>query len=148
MNFNQEISDFQRFGSYTYVLDEVGNVVVNSGSAVFSYNYLALPLQTMVYDNANIIKYYTPTFSEFTPISTTPETIVQNNGTDTVLQEENIALRSQVDDLIRKSETDSSVAESQAVKRIIIDLRIALKQGKEDRDFSVTFPYTPNNKQQ
>jgi hypothetical protein len=148
MDFAVQINRFETLGIYDYRFDEGDNVVANSSSAQFYYNYLCLPLSDSNYDKKSIESYYDVNFVEFLPTSTVQEENITISNSDlinknTELESENVRLRSQIDDLIAQSESDSSVAENQAVKRIILDLRITLKQGKEDRDFSTDFPYMP-----
>jgi len=144
MEFNNQINKFQTLGLYDYKFDEVGNVIANSASAEFSYNYLALPLRDMVYDTQSITAYYDVDFTEFVPalvpVSATDTTINSTANQDLIT--ENNQLKSKIDDLIQLSESNSAVAKNDAIKRVILDLRIALKEGKEDREFSDVFPYT------
>lgn len=148
MSFSKQIEKFEKSGEYNYKLDESGNVIANSSSAIFEYNYLALPLNNFVYDNKSIVSYYGTDFSEFFP---TPkiEEIQQkqeyNAALDNTkkLEEENQNLKNQLNDLIKSSESNSNVAQNEATKQVILDLRISLGQGKEERDFSKEFPYTP-----
>jgi len=145
MDFSAQINTFRSLGVYEYKFDEVGNVIANSSSLEFSYNYLALPLLNSVYDVESIKSYYDINFTEFVPIQEeeiqveTTETQQQNSQ----LTEENTQLRATIDELIESSESDSSVARDEAVKNVIIELRIALGEGKEEKDFSIDFPYTP-----
>lgn len=148
MEFNAQINKFQTLGVYSYKFDEVGNVIANSSSMEFSYNYLSLPLWNSNYNNTKIESYYDVDFVEFVP----EEPILTENSDDLLksaqatnqdLVAENSQLQSRIDELVSSSEEDSSVAENSAIKQVILDLRMALKQGKEEKDFSVTFPYTP-----
>lgn len=146
MDFSVQINKFKTLGEYDYKFDEVGNVIVNSSSAEFSYNYLSLPLLDFYYDNKAVESYYDVNFTEFIPVKTNvspvvnTEEIQQNNQQ---LLEENTKLKQKIEEFVQLSETDSSISENEAVKRVILDLRMELKQGESDKDFSTDFPYTP-----
>lgn len=147
MEFSPQINKFQTLGTYNYKFDEVGNVIANSASAEFSYNYLCLPLMDSVYDNQSIESYYDVNFVEFVPPEVTEEAELAQENEDVaqqnaVLEQENIALKSQIDELVAASENDSSIAKNDAIKQVIIDLRIKSGEGKETRDFNDEFPYT------
>ena len=147
MEFTSQINKFQTAGLYNYKFDEAGNVISNSASADFSYHYLSLPLLNSVYDNKAIASYYDINFSEFVIPPTKPDATISINSETTrqsnqQLVVENEQLKTKINDLVILSESDSSVAKNDAIKRVILDLRISLKEGKEDRDFSDSFPYT------
>jgi len=146
MEFSSQINKFQTLGAYEYKFDEAENVIANSASIEFSYNYLSLPLLNSVYDNASIESYYDVNFVEFVPVKAEP--IVSESETaavesNTTLIEENALLKEKIDELISRSENDPSIAENEATKRVILDLRISLKQGRFDDDFAEEFPYSP-----
>lgn len=143
--FEQDIQNFQRYGTYTYKFDANGNLIFNSSSADFSQVYLALPLRNVAYNTVKLDAFYDPTFTEFIPsISSTEETA----SVDTlqqqldVAQQENVVLKDQLDTLTAESEPVGSAAETLATKQVILELRKALGQGRVDSDFSDTFPYT------
>ena len=143
-DLSQDIAQFQKDGAYIYKFDKSGNLYWNSSSADFSQVYLSLPLINVVYNNAKIEKFYDPTFLEFLP--TTAATAATASVDDLqaqlgVVQQENITLKSQLDSLIAENETTSNLSDSQAVKQIILELRIALGQGRVAANFSDTFPY-------
>lgn len=148
MEFSPQINKFQTLGTYDYKFDEVGNVIASSASAEFSYNYLALPLRDAVYDTTAIESYYDVNFVEFVPPDVAETAEEQDAANEAMLQEnaaltkENAELKSQLDDLVASSEDDPSAAQKEAMKQVIIDLRIKLGQGKEERDFNEEFPYT------
>jgi len=145
-DFSQEIDQFQKDGTYTYKFDSAGNLYFNSSSADFSQVYLSLPLTNVIYNNAKIEKFYDPEFKEFTPTPTTTASAVTVNELQTqlgVVQQENVSLKSQLDNLIAENQVTSNASDSQAVKQIILDLRIALGQGRVASNFSDTFPYVP-----
>ena len=64
-NFDQDIQNYQRYGTYTYKFDNVGNVVLNPSSSNFNQVYVAFPLQNAVYDNSKIETMYNVNFEEF-----------------------------------------------------------------------------------
>ena len=108
--------------------------------------YLALPLTNVVYNNAKIEKFYDPTFLEFIPTTVTTASAISIDDLQAqlgVVQQENITLKSQLDTVISQNETTSTVSDSQVVKQIILELRIALGQGRVPANFSTTFPYSP-----
>lgn len=147
--FEQEISDFQRYGIYTYEFDASGNLIFNSSSAEFSQVYLSLPLQNVIYNNVKIASFYTTDFEEFVP--TTGSTLPTSSAAElqtqlSTVQQENSALKDQLDALIGQNESNSSAADQQAAKQVVLELRKALGQGRVDSDFSDTFPYTPIKK--
>ena len=54
-NFAQDIQNFQRYGTYTYKFDNVGNMTFISSSEDFSQVYLAFPLQNIFYNKSRIV---------------------------------------------------------------------------------------------
>ena len=144
-DFSTNILEFQQNGTYTYKFDSVGNLYFNSSSADFSQVYLKLPLTNVVYDNSKIEKFYDPEFREFIvdtkPIITETTTNELQNQIDAI-QNENNSLKITLDSLISKDESNSSSADKQATRQVILELRKTLGQGRVDSDFSDTFPYT------
>lgn len=146
MDFSSKINQFQTIGTYDYKFDEVGNVIVNSSSTTFQYNYLCLPLMDVVYDPKSIKSYYNIQFEEFLPTTETTNEII--NQPSIVMEElenvkaENKELKTRLNNLVSASENNSTEAEKQATKNVILELRKALKEGIEDRDFFEEFPYT------
>ena len=150
--FSQQIDNFQRYGTYTYEFDEVGNVVMVPDSSDFSKVYLAFPLVNSTYDDTNIAAFYDPIFTEFIPSSQIVAkqaqqslTDLQNNLDSALAQ--NAQLTSDLNTLIESSGNSQGVDPS-AAKQVILELRKALGQGRVDSDFSETFPYTPITKTQ
>ena len=146
MDFPSKINQFQTIGTYDYKFDEVGNVIVNSSSTTFQYNYLCLPLMDVVYDPKSIESYYNVQFEEFLPAPESNEVpddlpIMDFEELESV-KAENEELKTRLDDLVLESEDNSTEAERQATKDVILELRKALGEGVEDRDFSEEFPYT------
>lgn len=146
-DFSTDIQKFQKEGVYEYKFDSVGNLYFNSSSADFSQVYLKLPLTNVVYDNAKIEKFYDPTFVEFVPITPSLE-VVTTSADDlqnqlNVIQQENATLKTTLDSVIAQSDNNSSAANQQAVKQVILELRKTLGQGRIDANFSDTFPYFP-----
>lgn len=150
--FGQEINNFERYGTYTYKFDEAGNSVVNAKSDEFSQVYLAFTLGNFVYDNSKIESFYDPTFTEFIPASQIEqqktEAEVLQMQEDLIAEKEKTAtLTQQLDTLVAENESDSSAANDQATKQVIIELRKELGQGNVESDFSEEFPYTPVRKE-
>ena len=148
-DFSTDIQNFERYGSYTYTFDDVGNLTFNSSSAIFTQVYLAMPLNTIKYNNSKIQSFYDVNFEEFVPTLAENLEISSSNTIDSLqeqigmMQQENMSLQSQLSDLIILNEASSSAATNLATKQVILELRIALGQGRIDSDFSNDFPYTP-----
>ena len=145
-DFSTDIDQFQKNGTYTYEFDDAGNLYFNSASTDFSHVYLSLPLTNVSYNNAKIEKFYTPTFTEFIPTTVVTSSVPSIDDLQAqlgVVQQENITLKSQLDTVISENETTSNLSDSQVVKQIILELRIALGQGRVAANFSDTFPYAP-----
>jgi hypothetical protein len=149
-DFAQDIQNFQRYGTYTYKFDPVGNLIFNSSSADFSQVYLSLALKNVVYNAVKLDSFYDPNFVEFSPTTSsvlivvpTQEELQQQLD---ITQQENITLKNQLDSVISQNETSGSAANDMAIKQVIIELRKAANQGRVDSDFSETFPYTPIKK--
>jgi len=145
-DFLQDIAKFQKDGNYIYKFDSAGNLYFNSSSADFSQVYLSLPLTNVVYNNVKIEKFYDPNFLEFTPTIITTASLANIDDLQSqlvVVQQENVTLKSHLDNLIAENETTSNSSDSQAVKQIILELRIAIGQGRVAANFSDTFPYPP-----
>jgi len=145
-DFSTNIAQFRKDGIYEYEFDTNGNLYFNSSSTDFSQVYLSLPLINVVYNNAKIEKFYDPNFLEFIPTIVTTASVVNVNDLQTqigVIQQENLTLKSQLDSLIDEHETNSNASDSQVVKQIILELRIALGQGRVAANFSNAFPYAP-----
>ena len=146
-DFSLDIRNFQRYGTYTYTFDNVGNSIFDSSSVNFNQVYMAFPLQNVVYDNSKIKTMYVVDFQEFIPQTSTPITssvlIADLQQQIDVIQQENDTLKTQLDGVISQSDSSSSAADKLAVKQVILQLRKAVGQGRVDSDFSDTFPYTP-----
>jgi len=147
-DFSQDIQNFQRYGTYIYKFDNVGNMTFDSSSANFNQVYVAFPLSNIVYNKSKIETMYNIAFEEFVP-----QTIVQTTAAEDNLQQqldvmagENATLKTQLDSIISQSETNGSAADQMAIKQVILDLRKAVGQGRVESDFSDTFPYTPIRK--
>jgi hypothetical protein len=145
-DFVYQITNFQTNGNYNYQLDEAGNVVLNPSSSVFQQNYIAFPTVNYQYDADKIVSFYEPTLKEFQPapqtgsIPTLPQDIIEQINSIT---QQNQILQNQLDSMISESELDSAVADQQAIKDIVISLRIQLGQGSKSSDFQSDFPYLP-----
>lgn len=147
-DFSQEIHDFQRYGIYDYKFDNVGNLTFNSSSTDFHQAFVAFPLLNVFYNNSKIKTFYNTQFEEFVP-----QSVITGSNNDSgienqlqVVQQENITLKTQLNDLIDQNEISGSAADQLATKQVIIELRKLLGQGRIESDFSDTFPYTPINK--
>lgn len=150
-DFSQNIQQFKQYGTYNYSFDSVGNLTFNSASNTFNQVYLAIPLSSSIYNNSKIESFFDVNFTEFVPtpivqsevdISASVDMLQQQLGN---VQQQNANLQSQLSDLIVLNESSSSVASDMATQQVIIELRIALGQGRVSADFSPTFPYTPVN---
>lgn len=146
--FKQQIEDFQRYGTYTYVYDEVGNVVLNPASKDFSQVYFALPIFNYIYDTGRVENFYDSTFTEFVPLKSSENSVnvedIQNKLAES--ENRNAELSKQLDDLVALNDDNPSAAERESAKQVILDLRKSLGQGRVDSDFSEDFPYTPIQK--
>jgi hypothetical protein len=145
-DFSKEISEFQKMGTYDYIFDEGGNLVFNSSSSEFNQNYVSIPLADYAYNLAKITSFYDLDFKEFIPTVTVIDTAPVVSSEVTQLTQENQDLRTKLDVLTATSDANITESEKLAIKQIILDLRIQLKQGIADRDFSTTFPYLPLTK--
>jgi len=149
VTFAQDITNFQRYGTYSYEYDSVGNVIFDSSSGNFSQVYLAFPLPNFVYDNTKLVSFYDPVFTEFVPPVTSEPAldVEQLQGDLEASQQTNVELTKQLDDLIAINESTPSLADVAASKAVILELRKSLGQGRVDSDFSEDFPYTPVKKE-
>lgn len=145
-DFSREIESFQRYGIYNYKFDNVGNLIFDSSSMDFSKVYLALSIQNIVYDNSKLENFYDPEFKEFVPILEPPLDDNSSQEKLNILEEENISLKTKLDSILNTSNTTENDAEKMATKQVILELRISLKQGRVESDFSNDFPYSPIKK--
>ena len=143
-NFAQDIQTFQRYGTYIYNFDNVGNMIFNSSSANFSQVYVAFPLQNVFYDASKIESFYNPNFIEFQMSSSTGvvDVISIQDQLDAV-QAENLALKVQLDTILSAEIISDESGNVEATKRLILELRKALGEGQIDSDFSEIYPYAP-----
>lgn len=146
-NFDENIQDYKRYGTYNYKFDESGNVIFNSTSSNFNQVYISFPLQNIIYDNSKIEMMYNVNFEEFVPQFKLTSSINVDNLLQqfTVIQDENKSLKIQLDKIVSESEISSDV-NNLATKQVILELRKLLGEGILDGDFSNTFPYTPIRK--
>ena len=145
-NFALQISNFEKYGTYSYRFDEVGNVILNPSSSIFQQQFLDIPLRNVNYNTTKIASFYDPTFIEFTqPISNNVSASIPTDVVDQInnLTVQNQQLQNRLDTLIAQSELDNSAANQQLVRDIIIPLRIQLGQGSSNADFQTIFPYLP-----
>lgn len=147
--FEKDIDNFQRYGTYTYKYDEVGNVIFNSSSNDFSEVYLGLPILNFVYDNSKVLNFYNPTFTEFIVKEDTlkiTETNFQKIQNDLEAEKaQNLELTNKLNKLIEEQDSKPP-DQTEAAKQVILELRKSLGQGRVDSDFSSDFPYSPLRK--
>jgi hypothetical protein len=146
VNFEKEISDFKNNGIYHYQFDEVGNVILNPSSSIFQQHYISLPTINYNYNESKILTFYPTAFVEFVPQQTTSSTrFLPQDVIDKIdeVTRQNMILQDQLDSLIAQSEFEPATANEQAVKDIILTLRMQLGQGDSASDFYDTFPYLP-----
>lgn len=146
-NFDQDILNYKRYGTYTYKFDNVGNVVLNLSSSNFNQVYVAFPLQNAIFDNSKIETMYNVNFEEFIPQAEMTSSVNVDDLLQqiTTIQFENKSLKTQLDSVVVQSET-ATAADQLAAKQVILELRKTLGEGTLDTDFSDTFPYTPIRK--
>jgi hypothetical protein len=144
-DFALQISNFEKYGSFNYRFDEAGNVILNPSSSIYQQNYIAIPLTNVNYNN-KIYSFYDNTFTEF--VKPDPTEVGSNIPEDVVnqinsLETQNQELQTRLDTLIAQSELDNSAANLQAIRDIVLGLRIQLGQGFSAADFESEFPYMP-----
>lgn len=144
-DFSKEIDAFQKYGTYDYKFDEGGNLVFKKNPSEFTEKYLSIPLIDFEYDNQKVNSFYNTTFSEFIPTVEEPQTTTENLISSN-LETENRELKEKLSLLIERVDENITESERLAIKQVILELRIALKQGIAERDFSTTFPYLPITK--
>lgn len=144
-DFSKEIDAFQKYGTYDYKFDEGGNLVFKKIPTDFTEQYLSIPLIDYVYDNQKISSFYNTEFSEFLP-TTVQSVVVSENQESFNLETENKELKERLSFLTEMVDENITESERLAIKQVILELRISLKQGIAERDFSVTFPYLPITK--
>lgn len=146
-DFSQPVANFKNYGTYNYQFDNVGNLILNPSSSIFQQVYFALPLGTYVYNNSKVLSFYDPVFTEFVPTtsSTSTASVFPQEAIDQInaITSQNQQLQGQLLSLINSSQMDSGSADNQAIKNIIIGLRIQLGQGSTTSDFQNIFPYLP-----
>jgi hypothetical protein len=144
-DFSKEIDVFQKYGTYDYKFDEGGNLVFKKNPMYFNEQYLSIPIVDYVYDNQKITSFYNTEFSEFLPTKVEPEIVIENDDSSE-LKTENRELKERLSLLTERVDENITESERLAIKQVILDLRISLKQGISERDFSETFPYLPITK--
>ena len=144
-DFTQQISNFEKYGTFNYQFDEVGNIILNPSSSIYQQNYISIPLTNVNYNN-KISSFYDYTFTEFVkPETTENESNIPLDVIDQInsLETQNQELQTRLDDLIVRSESDNSAANLQVIRDIVLGLRIQLGQGFSSSDFDSEFPYLP-----
>lgn len=145
-DFSEQVNDFVFHGTYGYKFDEIGNVILNPSSSVFQEHYELFYLTNATYDENKINMFYDTEFTEFQkPVSSSVSSSVETQRELDSVKQENESLRSQLDTIIGQSEQNSTAADNQATKDIILELRILLGQGKVETDFESDFPYLPKD---
>lgn len=145
-DFSGEIQDFERYGTYEYKFDNVGNLTFNSSSTDFSKVYLSMPLRNFVYNNVKIAALNDPVFTEFVPApKETPVDVDAIQQKVDILETEKQDLQTQLDSLTTEIANDPNI-DPEAVKQVILELRKTLGQGRVESDFSEEFPYSPIRK--
>lgn len=145
-DFDTDIKNFSNYGTFIYKLDEAGNVILNPSSSVFQQHFISIPLVDYLYNIQKILSFYNPNFIDFPKLEVTssasmlPLDVVEQINTIT---KQNTELQSRLDSLIAQSEVTSTSADQQAIKDIVIGLRIQLQQGNSSLDFQSDFPYLP-----
>jgi len=146
-NFSKEIDIFEKYGTYDYKFDVGGNLVFKKNSIYFNEHYISIPLIDYIYDDTKINSFYDTEFSEFIPETNSTEIFSENQVfSNQNLEIENRELKNRLDLLTEKVDENITESERLAIKQVIIELRIALKQGVSERDFSTIFPYLPITK--
>lgn len=145
LSFSFQISNFTNYGTYDYKFDDVGNEILNPSSSTFQQVYFALPLSNFAYNEDKILSFYNPEFTEFIPTTPTTASVFPQDVTNLIasMALQNQQLQDQLNNLIVSSQVNSGSAYLQAVKNIILGLRIQLGQGSSLNDFQNTFPYAP-----
>ena len=145
MDFSSQINAFVQTGSYTYQIDDGGNLFLNQNSSEFNQHYIAIPIVNTSYNTKTINQFYPIAFTEF--ISTN---IIQSTASISDLQSQladaltiNQTLSQTLESTIALQESNSNSADMIANRQVIVGLRISLKQGVSPNDFSNTFPYLP-----
>jgi hypothetical protein len=150
-DFSQQIANFIQYGTYNYMFDSIGNEILNPSSSIFQQVYFSLPIGNFEYNNSNVLSFYDPTFTTFTP--TVPSSSVSSSISASFPQAaidkintityQNTQLQQQLSDVIALNQVNTGSADTQVIMNTIIALRIQLGQGITTSDFQSTFPYSP-----
>lgn len=145
IDFTVQVNNFEKHGTFNYRFDEAGNIILNPSSSTFQQHYLSLPLSNINYNNSKIVSFYKPTFTEFVAPLTSSTNMTSTDIADQInsLTAQNQELQDRLDNVIALNELSDSAANIQAVKDIIIALRIQIGQGFSTSDFQSDFPYLP-----
>lgn len=144
-DFTLQISNFEKYGAFNYWFDEAGNVILNPSSSMYQQNYISIPLINVNY-NSKVSSFYDYAFTEFVkPETSETESDIPTDIVNRInsLETQNQELQTRLDDLIARSESDTLAANLQAIKDIVLGLRIQLGQGFSSADFESEFPYMP-----
>ncbi len=126
-NFALQISNFERYGAFNYQFDEAGNVILNPSSSIFQQNYISIPLTDVNYNDVKIESFYDISFTEFTkPEMTNATSSLPVDILDQInsLTAQNQDLSTRLDQVIALNELSNTEANRQAVRDIILGLRI------------------------
>src|SRR5271169_2833095 len=119
VDFSQQIANFKQYGTYDYIFDSVGNIVLNASSSIFQQVYFSLPLGNNNYNESKILSFYDPTFTEFVPaivLTDTSSASFPQSAIDQInsLTYQNVLLQNQVGVMIDTSQLDTGSADIQA----------------------------------
>jgi len=143
MSIKSQINDFLLTGQFTNNIDEFGNVNLYISSSNANEQYIAFELINFNYKKEEIENLYDVGITE---IQTEP--IVQKQVFDqSFLTEynkvlyENQDLKEKLNQLVDEVQSDPSKSQLSAARDLIVELRIKLKQGNKQEDFSDVFPF-------
>jgi len=145
-DFSVQIANYKNYGTYDFKFDNVGNEILNPSSSIFQQVYFIIPFGNVIYNNSKLLSFYDPVFKEFIPFTGSSEvSVFPQEAIDEInaITYDNIQLQNQLQNFINMSEQDSGAADIEAVRNIIIGLRIQLGQGIMATDFDTVFPYLP-----
>lgn len=144
-DFMEQINGFTTQGVFGYKFDDVGNVILNPSSSIIQEHLVLFQLTNTNYNVNKIETFYDTEFVEFQkPVETS--SVVLSDQTQSEIdafKRENENLKTQLGNIINDSEQNSTSADNQSIKDIIIQLRIQSGEGKTEVDFDTEFPYLP-----
>jgi hypothetical protein len=143
--FKDDVKKFLVTGEFTNNLDSYGNIELLSIPVYASQRYVSIEFKNYVYDQSKIESLYDVNINEILlslPVSSSTSNVATPAPDVNNLIAENTQLKSDLTQLIEKSNNSSATADIIAAKKTIISLRIALGEGTSESDFSDVFPYT------